>query len=628
MAIINYPPTSSGGGVSSVSGTAPIASSGGATPAISIPKATSLADGYLSSTDWSTFNGKQAAGSYLTTVTVDAPLTGSGTSGSHLSIPAASSSTNGYLSSANWTTFNNKAASGANTDITSVALTTGTISTAPSGSTDIANKSYVDGLVSAGLTIHQAVRVESDGPLTVTYNNGTAGVGATMTNAGVQAALVLDGVTLAVNDRVMIYEQADPTQNGIYTVTNIGSPSTNWVMTRATDADTYGAANPNKLGQGSYFLIQEGLHATGEAYVCNNVGTITFGTTAISFQIFSQAPIYTGTAPINVTGQTIALTGTVGIANGGTGASTAATALTSLGAYPATNPSGYTSNTGTVTSVAALTLGTTGTDLSSTVATGTSTPVITLNVPTASATNRGALSSADWSTFNGKQNTLVSATNIKTINSSSILGSGNLVVTGALAKSTSAFTTGTGATYTAPANTQWVKVTVVGPGGNGGGAASQRATGGGGGAVAIKWLAMNASQTLTYTVGTASGTASTVSSGTLVITTISAGSGTNGAGTAYAASQTAGGAGGTATGGDINITGGQGGYSYGSSTTVTTNFSGKGGDCPGFGSGGPALAMVATAGVQGQGYGAGGGGAHGSATTAAGRGGIIIFEAY
>jgi len=62
------------------------------------------------------------------------------------------------------------------------------------------------------------------------------------------------------------------------------------------------------------------------------------------------------------------------------------------------------SSTGTVTSVAALTLGTSGTDLSSSVATGTTTPVITLNVPTASATNRGALSSADWTTFNGKFN--------------------------------------------------------------------------------------------------------------------------------------------------------------------------------------------------------------------------------
>jgi hypothetical protein len=58
---------------------------------------------------------------------------------------------------------------------------------------------------------------------------------------------------------------------------------------------------------------------------------------------------------------------------------------------------------GTVTSVAALTLGTTGTDLSSTVANGTTTPVITLNVPTANATNRGALSSTDWTTFNNKQ---------------------------------------------------------------------------------------------------------------------------------------------------------------------------------------------------------------------------------
>jgi hypothetical protein len=61
---------------------------------------------------------------------------------------------------------------------------------------------------------------------------------------------------------------------------------------------------------------------------------------------------------------------------------------------------------GTVTSVAALTLGTSGTDLSSTVANGTTTPVITLNVPTASATNRGALSAADWTTFNSKQNAL------------------------------------------------------------------------------------------------------------------------------------------------------------------------------------------------------------------------------
>ena len=65
---------------------------------------------------------------------------------------------------------------------------------------------------------------------------------------------------------------------------------------------------------------------------------------------------------------------------------------------------------GSVTSVAALTLGTSGSDLSSTVANSTTTPVITLNVPTASASNRGALSSADWTTFNGKQNTITLTT--------------------------------------------------------------------------------------------------------------------------------------------------------------------------------------------------------------------------
>jgi hypothetical protein len=68
------------------------------------------------------------------------------------------------------------------------------------------------------------------------------------------------------------------------------------------------------------------------------------------------------------------------------------------------------SGVGTVTSVSALTLGTSGTDLSSSVANETTTPVITLNVPTASAANRGALSAADWTTFNGKQDNIVAGT--------------------------------------------------------------------------------------------------------------------------------------------------------------------------------------------------------------------------
>ena len=99
--------------------------------------------------------------------------------------------------------------------------------------------------------------------------------------------------------------------------------------------------------------------------------------------------------------------------------------------------SGATANTGTVTSVAALTLGTTGTDLSSSVATGTTTPVITLNVPNASASNRGVLTSTDWTTFNGKQNTLTSGVTIKTINNVNLLSSGNLDVQTVLSAATS-----------------------------------------------------------------------------------------------------------------------------------------------------------------------------------------------
>ena len=74
------------------------------------------------------------------------------------------------------------------------------------------------------------------------------------------------------------------------------------------------------------------------------------------------------------------------------------------------NATGGGGGSGTVTNVSALTLGTTGTDLSSTVANSTTTPVITLNVPNASASNRGALTSTDWSTFNGKQDQITAGT--------------------------------------------------------------------------------------------------------------------------------------------------------------------------------------------------------------------------
>jgi hypothetical protein len=79
--------------------------------------------------------------------------------------------------------------------------------------------------------------VATTSSLTATYANGTAGVGATLTNSGTQAALTIDGVALVVGNRVLVKDQATGLQNGIYTVTNIGSVSTNWILTRASDYD-------------------------------------------------------------------------------------------------------------------------------------------------------------------------------------------------------------------------------------------------------------------------------------------------------------------------------------------------------------------------------------------------------
>lgn len=92
---------------------------------------------------------------------------------------------------------------------------------------------------------------------------------------------------------------------------------------------------------------------------------------------------------------------------------------------------------GSVSSVAALTLGTAGTNLSSTVANSTTNVVITLNVPTASAANRGALSSGDWTTFNSKGNgTVTSVGGTGTVNGITLTGTvttaGNLTLGGAL----------------------------------------------------------------------------------------------------------------------------------------------------------------------------------------------------
>lgn len=162
-----------------------------------------------------------------------------------------------------------------------------TLSADPTQALHAATKQYVDA-ASSGLDIKASVRAGTTAALTVTYANGASGVGATLTNTGTLAAIVLDGVTLAVNDRVLVKNQASAFQNGIYTVTTVGSGAIAWVMTRATDADTAVELTP-----GMFTFIEEGTTLNDTGWVMSGSGTTTMGTTNLPFTQFSSAGVAT-----------------------------------------------------------------------------------------------------------------------------------------------------------------------------------------------------------------------------------------------------------------------------------------------------------------------------------------------
>lgn len=360
------------GTVTSVTGTAPIASSGGATPAISIAQATTTVSGYLTSTDWNTFNNKQVAGSYLTATTGVTTFSGSTTGLTPSTATSGAITLGGTLAIANGGTNSTATAT-----LGGVGYGTGTAhaytSVGTAGQAIVSNGASAPSFQTLTLlNLPDAwVKKACDCATTVALTINTA-------------QTVIDGVTISATSRVLVKNQATASQNGIYT----GVTTTTWV--RSTDADT-----ASKIA-GAFVNVDTGTVNGGKVFDNDFKSTDTLGTTAMTFAQNVDVGYFTTvgnsfstlTNPSAITFPQINADNTVT-------AQTAANFRTAIGA-------GTSSTTGTVTSVAALTLGTTGTDLSSTVATGTTTPVITLQVPTASATNRGALSSADWTTFNGK----------------------------------------------------------------------------------------------------------------------------------------------------------------------------------------------------------------------------------
>jgi hypothetical protein len=214
----------------------------------------------------------------------------------------------------------------------------------PTADTDAATKLYVD-QVAAGLHVHPSVNYATTGALgttgnlvggtiTTTYNNGTSGVGATLTIATSSnwTNIQVDGQTVTVNDRILIKNQggtASNLQNGIYTVTSVGAVgnTTSFVFTRAVDAD-----QSPEIDAGDLTYVVAGTVNGGDGYV-QVINGVTVGTTAIQWSQFSGSgavPIATTTdvgiasfpaAQFSVSGAGAVTIGTInaGVVNAGTG---------------------------------------------------------------------------------------------------------------------------------------------------------------------------------------------------------------------------------------------------------------------------------------------------------------------
>ena len=267
---------------------------------------TGLLEGYINGT-WSSL----ASGSGVTSIATGTGLTGgpitstgtisidvtgvsAATYGSSLVVPVIAVNAQGQITSAT------------NTTINAVTLTTGTISTTPSGSTDIANKSYVD-TVAQGLDTKASV---------------VAGTTVNITLSGTQT---VDGVVLVAADRVLVKNQTASADNGLY-LCAAGA----W--TRTTDMNTWAQV------PGAYVFVETGTTLADTGWVCTSDAGGTIGVTAITWAQFSGAGSgvssitfgSTGLTPATATTGAVTVAGTLAIANGGTGQTAAGAAFNAL----------------------------------------------------------------------------------------------------------------------------------------------------------------------------------------------------------------------------------------------------------------------------------------------------------
>ena len=228
------------------------------------------------------------------TISIDVTGVSAGTYGSSLVVPVIAVNAQGQITSAT------------NTTINAVTLTTGTISTTPSNSTDIANKAYVD-TVAQGLDTKASV---------------IAGTTANITLSGTQT---IDGIVLVSGDRVLVKNQTASADNGLY-LCAAGA----W--TRTTDMNTWAQV------PGAYVFVETGSTLADTGWVCTSDAGGTIGVTAITWAQFSGAGSgvssitfgSTGLTPATATTGAVTVAGTLALANGGTGQTTAGAAFNAL----------------------------------------------------------------------------------------------------------------------------------------------------------------------------------------------------------------------------------------------------------------------------------------------------------
>ena len=170
----------------------------------------------------------------------------------------------------------------------------------PSQATDATTKAYVDSVKQA-LDIKDSVRVATTAALTATYNNGTSGVGATLT-ADANGAVSIDSTSLSSGDRVLVKNQSDASENGIYSVTTVGDVSNPFVLTRTTDADS-----SSEVTGGMFTFVEEGSNADAGFVLSNITGSVTIGTDNITMTQFSGAGSVTAGSGLAKSGNTLSV---------------------------------------------------------------------------------------------------------------------------------------------------------------------------------------------------------------------------------------------------------------------------------------------------------------------------------